>query len=189
VSFRHSRQQDGANSNTVLPPPLRERLDRSSHAQQQIEMFKVLNLDYYPRESQVVTFRDPWSFPILYHPAASSLVRQHIADLAQKVVASFYNCLRDISLLALDCCRLRISRRIPYHPLLLATQSPSYSRISHSLLMDCKSRTRRDRHIRAMERKLSPTKQSTPRRFVHCRSFNGSSRTIYPRIHLSGHGS
>jgi syntaxin-binding protein 1 len=59
-------------------------------------MFKVLNLDYYPRESQVITFRDPWSFPILYHPAASSLVRKHIADLAQKVLNPHYNCLNSI---------------------------------------------------------------------------------------------
>ncbi|KAF2428953.1 Sec1-like protein [Tothia fuscella] len=72
---------------SILPPPLRERIDRSNNAREQIAMFKVLNLDYFPRESHIVTFRDPWSFPILYHPACSNLVPKHIADLSQKVVA------------------------------------------------------------------------------------------------------
>ncbi|KAF2396743.1 Sec1-like protein [Trichodelitschia bisporula] len=72
---------------SILPPPLRERIDRSNTARSQIAALRVLSLDYYPREAQLVTFRDPWSFPILYHPACSNLVRNHIADLAQKIVA------------------------------------------------------------------------------------------------------
>jgi syntaxin-binding protein 1 len=93
-TFGGSRQQDQANRNAVLAPPLRERIDRSNNAREQIKSFRVLNLDYYPRESQLVTFRDPWSFPILYHPAASNLVLQHIADLAQKVTSSWLHNLR-----------------------------------------------------------------------------------------------
>lgn len=54
-------------------------------ARDQIATFRVLNIEYYPRESQVITLRDPWSFPILFHPACSNLVRQHMSDLAQKV--------------------------------------------------------------------------------------------------------
>lgn len=69
----------------MLPPPLRERIDRSSIAREQIRIFRVLEIDYYPRESHLITFRDPWSFPILFHPACNNLVRQHMEELAQKV--------------------------------------------------------------------------------------------------------
>ena len=69
----------------MLPPPLRERIDRSPIAREQIRIFRVLEIDYYPRESHLITFRDPWSFPILFHPACTNLVRQHMEQLAQKV--------------------------------------------------------------------------------------------------------
>lgn len=45
----------------------------------------TLNVDFYPRESRVATFRDPYSFPILFHPACNNLVREHLGDLARKV--------------------------------------------------------------------------------------------------------
>ncbi|KAF2812920.1 Sec1-like protein [Mytilinidion resinicola] len=72
---------------SLLPPPLRERIDRSAMAREQIRVFKVLEIDYYPRESHLVTLRDPWSFPVLFHPACNNLVRNHMEDLAQKIVA------------------------------------------------------------------------------------------------------
>ncbi|KAM3424459.1 hypothetical protein BST61_g6463 [Cercospora zeina] len=70
---------------SLLPPALRERIDKSL-LRDQIALFKVLNVEFFPRESHLVTFRDPWSFPVLYHPACNTLVRQHLEDLAQKVV-------------------------------------------------------------------------------------------------------
>ncbi|KAF2188298.1 syntaxin-binding protein-like protein 2 [Zopfia rhizophila CBS 207.26] len=71
---------------TTLPAQLlRERIDRSQMAQQQIRMFKVLHLDFHPRESHLVTFKDPWSFPVLFHPTCNNLVRQHMEDVAEKV--------------------------------------------------------------------------------------------------------
>ncbi|TID25821.1 syntaxin-binding protein-like protein 2 [Venturia nashicola] len=72
---------------SILPPALRQRIDKSAMARPQIHQFRVLNLEFFPREAQLITFRDPYSFPVLYHPACSSLVRQHIAELAQKIVA------------------------------------------------------------------------------------------------------
>ncbi|XTI83229.1 syntaxin-binding protein-like protein 2 [Cenococcum geophilum] len=72
---------------SLLPPPLRERIDRLSIAREQIRIFRVLEINYYPRESHLITFRDPWSFPILFHPACNNLVRQHMEELAQKIVA------------------------------------------------------------------------------------------------------
>jgi syntaxin-binding protein 1 len=33
----------------------------------------------------VITFRDPWSFPVLFHPGCSHLIKNHLQDLAQKV--------------------------------------------------------------------------------------------------------
>ncbi|OCL07025.1 Sec1-like protein [Glonium stellatum] len=72
---------------SLLPAPLRERIDRSPIAREQIRIFRVLEIDYYPRESHLITFRDPWSFPILFHPACNNLVKQHMEDMAQKIVA------------------------------------------------------------------------------------------------------
>ncbi len=55
-------------------------------AREQIAQLRVLNIDFYPRESHLVTFRDPWSFPTLFHPACNHLVRMHMDELAQKVL-------------------------------------------------------------------------------------------------------
>lgn len=54
-------------------------------AQQQIRSFKVMHLDFHPRESHLVTFKDPWSFPILFHPDCNNLVRHHMEEVAEKV--------------------------------------------------------------------------------------------------------
>ncbi|KAK7511059.1 vesicle trafficking protein [Phyllosticta citriasiana] len=72
---------------SLLPGPLRERIDRSAMAREQIVLFKILSAEYFPRESHLVTFRDPWSFPVLYHPACNSLIRRHMEELAQKIVS------------------------------------------------------------------------------------------------------
>lgn len=45
-----------------------------------------LNIEFYPRESHLITFLDPWSFPTLFHPACNQLVQQHMIDLALKVL-------------------------------------------------------------------------------------------------------
>ncbi|KAL8853538.1 MAG: hypothetical protein Q9221_001697 [Calogaya cf. arnoldii] len=70
-----------------LPLELHNRLDRSAMAKQQIVYTNVLNVDYYPRESHLITLRDPWSFPMLFHPACNHLVREHVEELAQKIVS------------------------------------------------------------------------------------------------------
>ena len=72
---------------SLLPPEQRARLDQSRMARECIALLKVLNIDFYPRESHLITFRDPWSFPTLFHPACNSLVRRHMDDLAQKIVS------------------------------------------------------------------------------------------------------
>lgn len=69
----------------LLDPQLRRRIDSSRQAQEQMMGFETLSIDYFPRESHLITFRDPWSFPILYHPACNGLVRDHMQILAQKV--------------------------------------------------------------------------------------------------------
>lgn len=69
----------------LLDPQMRRRLDVSKQVQEQMAGFETLSIDYFPRESHLITFRDPWSFPILYHPACNSLVRDHMQILAQKV--------------------------------------------------------------------------------------------------------
>ncbi|RFU26605.1 hypothetical protein B7463_g9740, partial [Scytalidium lignicola] len=69
----------------LLDPQMRRRIDNSRSAQEQLAGFETLSIDYFPRESQLVTFRDPWSFPILFHPACNNLVRDHMQILAQKI--------------------------------------------------------------------------------------------------------
>ena len=64
---------------------MRKRLDTSNSAREQIAGFHVLAVEFYPRESHLVTFRDPWSFPVLFHPACNNLVKDHLQSLAQKV--------------------------------------------------------------------------------------------------------
>lgn len=71
----------------LLHASLRERIDRSLLAREQITSLQVIDVGFHPRESNLVTFKDPYSFPILYHPSCSNLVRQHIEGLAQKVVS------------------------------------------------------------------------------------------------------
>jgi len=78
------------NPTTVLHPSLRDRIDKSSIAREQIATFKVLNIEFYPRESHLVTFRDPWEFPVLFHPDCNHLVRKQMEDIAQKVASSAY---------------------------------------------------------------------------------------------------
>ena len=73
----------------LLDPQMRRRIDSSRQAQEQLAGFETLSIDYFPRESHLITFRDPWSFPILYHPACNSLVRDHMQILAQKVGKPF----------------------------------------------------------------------------------------------------
>ena len=70
---------------TVLDPALRSRIDRFPSARELIADFRILNIDFYPRESHLITLRDPWSFPVLFHPACNHLIREHLEALAQKV--------------------------------------------------------------------------------------------------------
>ena len=72
---------------SLLPPDQRARLDQSRLARECIALLRVLNVDFFPRESHLITFRDPWSFPTLFHPACNPLVRRHMDELAQKIVS------------------------------------------------------------------------------------------------------
>lgn len=69
----------------LLDPQMRRRIDVSQNAKAQIAGFDTLSVDFFPRESHLITFRDPWSFPILYHPQCNSLVAAHMKTLAQRV--------------------------------------------------------------------------------------------------------
>ena len=72
---------------SLLDARLRKRLDSTKSAREQIAGFRILPVDYFPRESHLITFRDPWSFPILFHPSCNDLVRDHMQNLSQKVRA------------------------------------------------------------------------------------------------------
>lgn len=68
----------------ALPRSLQERI-RSSRGKSLIEFEDELSIDYFSRESHLVTFRDPWSFPILYNLSCNELVKEHMETLARKV--------------------------------------------------------------------------------------------------------
>ncbi|KAJ6019664.1 hypothetical protein N7522_001731 [Penicillium canescens] len=72
---------------SFLDPQQRARIDRSQMARERIAEFHVMNINFYPRESRLITFRDPWSFPVLFHPGCNNLIRRHLEDLAQKIVS------------------------------------------------------------------------------------------------------
>ncbi|KAL2141891.1 hypothetical protein VTI28DRAFT_1824 [Corynascus sepedonium] len=68
-----------------LPEPLQRQL---SVAQGQIEGTPdLLLVDFYPRESHLVTFRDPSSFLVLYNPTCNDLVAPHLRTLASKIAS------------------------------------------------------------------------------------------------------
>ncbi|KAI5463706.1 Sec1-like protein [Mariannaea sp. PMI_226] len=69
----------------LLDPSLRRKLDEFPGARQMRAGFETLFIDFIPRESHLVTFQDPWSFPMLYHPACNALVPKHMKILAQKI--------------------------------------------------------------------------------------------------------
>ena len=69
---------------SMLDASLRRQLE-SSPASRRVVGFETIPLNFYPRESHLITFRDPWSFPVLYHPACNNLVTEHMRILAQKV--------------------------------------------------------------------------------------------------------
>ncbi|POS79305.1 Sec1 family protein [Diaporthe helianthi] len=71
----------------LLEPELRRRLYSHPQARELIADYQILNIDFFPRESHLVTFRDPWSFPTLYHPGCNHLVREHMQALAQKITS------------------------------------------------------------------------------------------------------
>lgn len=108
----------GANTSTVLDPQQRARLDRSQMVRDMIVSMHTLNVDFYPRESRVATFRDPYSFPILFHPACNNLVREHLGDLARKVGYSLIRICKLSCLRRIDCVYLRGVRRISCYSLL-----------------------------------------------------------------------
>lgn len=73
----------------MLDPKLRRRIDEFPATRQIRASSKTLFIDFCPRESHLITFRDPWSFPMLYHPACNALIPKHMQVLAQKVCFLF----------------------------------------------------------------------------------------------------
>lgn len=119
----------------LLDPQMRRRIDASRQAQEQLAGFETLSIDYFPRESHLITFRDPWSFPILYHPACNGLVRDHMQLLAQKVSWVGLNLRQQLMVAFLDYRSLRFITRISQSPLLQT--SKSHTRSQRSMLTPC----------------------------------------------------
>jgi syntaxin-binding protein 1 len=70
---------------SLIKAELRRKIDDFPGVRQMRATTKTLFIDFFPRESNLITFRDPWSFPILYHRECDSLVAAHLKSLAQKV--------------------------------------------------------------------------------------------------------
>ncbi|KAG9254275.1 Sec1-like protein [Emericellopsis atlantica] len=69
----------------LLPAELRRKIDEFPGVRQLRSSTKTLFIDFYPRESHLITFRDPWSFPVLYHRKCDSLVAAHLKTTAQRI--------------------------------------------------------------------------------------------------------
>lgn len=67
----------------LLPDALDRRLDvaRRQMAAKPMNLF----VDFYPRESRTITFRDPHSFLLLYNPFCNDLVGGYLKELARKI--------------------------------------------------------------------------------------------------------
>lgn len=114
---RHRYKQSFLVWISPLDPQMHRRINTSRQAKAQLAGFETISIDYFPQESQLITFRDPWSFPILYHPACNNLVREHLQSLAQKANPHIY-CL-DIGLIPpLDHWDLHFAWRISQSTLL-----------------------------------------------------------------------
>ncbi|KPI35538.1 Protein transport protein sec1 [Cyphellophora attinorum] len=70
-----------------LPRPLHDEIFRSESRQRLVADSRSMDIDYYPRESHMVTFREPWSFHALFHPACDTLVKNHLDSLTAKIVS------------------------------------------------------------------------------------------------------
>ncbi|AEO66837.1 uncharacterized protein THITE_2025911, partial [Thermothielavioides terrestris NRRL 8126] len=72
-----------------LPEPLQRRLDgaRRQMAGTTCRPPELLLVDFYPRESHLITFRDPSSFLVLYNPSCDNLIAPHLKTLASKIVS------------------------------------------------------------------------------------------------------
>jgi syntaxin-binding protein 1 len=70
-----------------LPRALGEEIFRSESRARLIAENRTLNIEFFPRESNLITFREPWSFHLLFHPACDGLVKNHLDALTQKIVS------------------------------------------------------------------------------------------------------
>jgi hypothetical protein len=160
----------------LLDPQMRRRIDTSRQAKEQLAGFETLSIDYFPRESHLITFRDPWSFPILYHPACNNLVRDHLQILAQKVGLSDGRLEHRLSFT--DYWHLCFLRRISQSPI-LQTSKP-ITRSQCALRSPGQVRARRTRCIRSMEPELPSACLTTAGRSCRNRPVNGFNSTIDP---------
>lgn len=72
---------------STLPRSLGQDLYNSETRRQVIASTRDLNVDFYPRESHVVTFRADWSFHILYNPQCDQLIKSHLDSITHKIVS------------------------------------------------------------------------------------------------------
>lgn len=77
---------------SLIDPNLRRKIDEFPGVRQLRSSTKTLFVDFYPRESHLITFKDPWSFPILYHRECDSLVAGHLKTLGQRVRSDVDSC-------------------------------------------------------------------------------------------------
>ncbi|KAK4156544.1 protein transport protein sec1 [Chaetomidium leptoderma] len=68
-----------------VPDALQRRLDGARR--QMAAPPELLFVDFYPRESHLITFRDPSSFLVLYNPLCNDLVARHLRTLASKIAS------------------------------------------------------------------------------------------------------
>lgn len=173
----------------VLDPRIRRMIDGCPPAKQRIAGFETLSIDFFPRESHLITFKDPWSFPILYHPACNNLVARHMKILAQKVRSRRMAGLHSLPLLTTraDYRCMRYTGRVPKSPI-LQTEEPS-PRSRRACLSFGSFRAGGVGRICAVEPKLSTTVVAACGNTRHHGQVNGYLGASGSRVHISGNGS
>lgn len=156
-------------------------------ARQRIASFQTVNINFYPRESHLVTFQDPWSFPILFHPGCNNLVREHLKGLAQKVIRT--PCMNASNILLtwkkgrLSLCFLG---RVPYNSVLPAPISHTRSR--RYVLSFGAFYSRGAGPVCTVPAELSAPNKPSPGCATSRGPFYGPVCTSSPRIYISSHG-
>lgn len=170
---------------SVLDGEHRMRIMGSPQNQQMIADMSTLTINFFPREHRLVTFRDPYSFPLLYHTDCNDFVPKELQNLAQKVNPHKRG-MAVRKLMRLDYWCMYNIRRVSDNKILqTSTRDP---RSKCDVLMARSLCSRRARHIQEVQPGLATSIDETTRCSGPYGQIYGSRRADYTRIYIPSYG-